>query len=406
MNKRWLIILLSAVAFVLVLGIGAAAGGAGVYYLLHKDVPEVFAETGTLEGGVIIAQVQAGSPAEVAGLVRGDILLTIDSKEVISFLTLRRILKDYKPGDTLTLTVLHGDETRTLPTTLEKEGDLLLLGVSTCMPSGSMAGFNTDGSFEFDRDIQVITTAGVMVTEVIEDSPADTAGLKADDHILSVDGQRTGILLPLAELIKSYNPGDEIELEIDREGETQTLEVTLGEHPDEESMAYLGIHYQPAHTDLMLDFDDETFHYDMPFHKLEEGMLFSFPGGHHFESLPEGVETAIIIGDVLEDSPAAEAGLQADDIILAVDDIPVEDPESFAKDIRNRTPGDEITLTIFQDGEISVVRVTLGSHPDNPKDGYLGVRLTGFFKMHIEGELPEDSHHELEKELILPGGDA
>jgi len=79
--------------------------------------------------GVLIVNVQPGSAAEQAGLrgtrqfggeiVLGDIIQAIDGEPVRSYDDLRNVLDNYKVGDVVELSVLRGDETITLPVTLE-----------------------------------------------------------------------------------------------------------------------------------------------------------------------------------------------------------------------------------------------------------------------------------------------
>lgn len=58
-------------------------------------------------------------------------------------------------------------------------------------------------------------------------SPADQAGLLESDIILSVNGESVGSYRSLSELLLNYEPGDQIDLQVDREGEQFDLAVTL-----------------------------------------------------------------------------------------------------------------------------------------------------------------------------------
>ncbi len=73
---------------------------------------------------------------------------------------------------------------------------------------------------------------GVLLTYVVEDGPADNAGLEVGDVVLSIDGQELlnfGDMVGL--LFNKYSPGDLLSLEVHRDGETITLELELGERP-------------------------------------------------------------------------------------------------------------------------------------------------------------------------------
>ncbi len=63
-------------------------------------------------------------------------------------------------------------------------------------------------------------------------TPAADAGLQANDIILSIDGQLVDKNMSLTELVQQYQPGDEISLEILRDGKTITKTTTLAVLPD------------------------------------------------------------------------------------------------------------------------------------------------------------------------------
>lgn len=79
---------------------------------------------------------------------------------------------------------------------------------------------------DFDGD-------GILVLNVVEGSPADRAGLQAHDVILSVDGDAVeGKLGHAVDLIKSREPGDEVEIVVLRAGREQSITVELGSRAD------------------------------------------------------------------------------------------------------------------------------------------------------------------------------
>jgi S1-C subfamily serine protease len=87
---------------------------------------------------------------------------------------------------------------------------------------------------------------GVLVMRVHDDSPAERAGLKGGTTNVVVDGEsyllggdiitkaedeEIGSADELGNVVASKDPGEEVELEIRREGETETITVTLGRRP-------------------------------------------------------------------------------------------------------------------------------------------------------------------------------
>jgi S1-C subfamily serine protease len=94
-----------------------------------------------------------------------------------------------------------------------------------------------------------------LVVSVIEDSPADRAGLRVGDLITSVHGEPLSDAVSLADLIQPYRPGDEIELDVLRGGRERIITVTLGRSPRERNMPWLGIEYRqiPAGLDMRFE---------------------------------------------------------------------------------------------------------------------------------------------------------
>ena len=87
------------------------------------------------------------------------------------------------------------------------------------------------------------TMYGALVTQIVDESPADEAGLQVGDIIRSFDQTP----LPegqLADVIGRYEPGDQVELGILRRGRSISVEMTLGDHPDMPGRAWMGIYYQ------------------------------------------------------------------------------------------------------------------------------------------------------------------
>ncbi|MFN2197317.1 MAG: PDZ domain-containing protein, partial [Anaerolineales bacterium] len=248
-KNRWLFVLLGVVVLGMTLIFGAAFGAGITYFFLQaKPAQAAFATHRIVDvqyddqEGILVSAVEPGSPAEIAGLVRGDIILEVNGNPVNNLLDLQSILAESKAGETVKLTVLHGDETLSLTAELSSQGEMAYLGIDTCSVMGKALRF---GGPQVD-DFSKLMTPGAAITEVISESPAELAGLKVGDVILSVDGKVIGRRSSLAEMIQTYEPGDQVTLEIQSEDSEKSteVEVTLGENPDNPDQAYLGIGYQ------------------------------------------------------------------------------------------------------------------------------------------------------------------
>jgi S1-C subfamily serine protease len=481
---KWFAVTLLVLAMVAVVGGGIVYAATSVLRSdkdpneakLEQTVDEEQAD----ELGFVITSADKNGPAAAAGVVRGDILLAIDDEPVNSMVELQDRLAGMNDGDQVELIVLHGDEERTLTATLVEQDGRPYLGVTSCdLPrlrafAGEMPRLE---DLPFASAIPG-ATQGALITRVVPNSPADEAGVEQGDTIVAVDAQEVGPENDLADLITAHNPGETVTLEVARSGEESEesieLSVTLGEHPEDADVAYLGVEYRPAPRvrwferenlpfgggvilgvdedspaeeaglqvgDRIVAIDGEELSSENSLqdvlanrqpgdvvtleierqdmedpievtvqlgeHPEQEGTAYlgvrSVPLGglEHFgldelpfgegdlEFLPEGAASqGAIVRSVTEDSPAAAAGLTEGDVITAIDGEPVQGPQALVDAIAEYAPGDQVTLSVYSsdDEEEQQVAVTLAEHPDEQDKAYLGVTIGGFFRMWRPGE--------------------
>ncbi len=417
MKKRIPKIIVWVAALSLILGLGAVVGGGIVYattrdkdsisFTFRSDGEEAFPP----EPGVVIAAVLPGGPADAAGVVRGDVLLQLDGQAVNDVIELMHVLGEHQVGDEVELTVLHGDDERTLAATLGEHDDVAYLGVVPCagipVPEWRMPLHITEPGVE----------PGAIVLDVVPDTPADWAGLQAGDIIVSVDGQELDTENDLADLIAVHEPGDSVTLEIEQPGEeSRRVRVELAEHPDEQESAYLGLQYRPTRHLHMLEGEDFSFgRHGGPLHH-QEGEFF-LHGGEWDDEMPFPLELSVhvvphvdleglngeivqgaIVQNVIEDSPAEASGLRQGDLITAIDGDPVKSPSDLADAIAERQPGDQVTLTVSHlngdEDEEREIKVTLAENPNQEGAAYLGVQIGGF--VHIQHFAGDGEQHELD----------
>jgi serine protease Do len=72
------------------------------------------------------------------------------------------------------------------------------------------------------------------------------------------------------------------------------------------------------------------------------------------------VKWGAYVTDVTANSPAGQAGLQADDIIVQIGDIPVDETHSYINVLFQYKPGDQVTVVVLRNGQRQNLQVTLG----------------------------------------------
>lgn len=151
--------------------------------------------------GAYISNVFLDSPAERAGLTPGDTVTSIDGVALQDADDLIRIIGNAAPGSTVQMTIVRGDDQRRARVRItQREAD------EQRAESQVWPGFVvTQGD---DQE--------VIISGVIENSPASLSGLKAGDRIISINDQNVG---DISDVIAAIQPNDdEYRLRIERDG--------------------------------------------------------------------------------------------------------------------------------------------------------------------------------------------
>lgn len=346
------------------------------------------AEASIYDQGVLVRQVDAGSPAAEAGIRRGSIIQAVDDTAVNTPAELSAALNAKGPGAIVKLQILDSLVPKSKTVTLADAAPLLGVqlvgdnagtldnGECRCefedfVPPG---GF---GQFHMDPDNQPFNsdalTAGVLVAEIIPDTAAAESDLQTGDIITAVDGTAVTTPTELVAIFDAMQPGDSIDLTIQRDGTEQNVTVTLGTHPEDSSKAFLGISPATAF--------EEGFSGRFAPRNGQGGSLPFNPDDFNFSE--QMGESGIGIVSVLEDSAAEAAGLQAGDTVTSVNGTAVETVDAFIEEISSLKPGDSTAITVERDGEAVELTAILGTHPDDDSKAFLGVELGAFYNVDV-----------------------
>jgi len=82
-----------------------------------------------------------------------------------------------------------------------------------------------------------------------------------------------------------------------------------------------------------------------------------------FTKTEAGGLAGVTVVNVLPETPAARAGLQAGDLLTRIDETPVADPQSALNAIARVKPGNRVSLGVVRDGEVREVIVTVAQRP-------------------------------------------
>ena len=153
-------------------------------------------------------------------------------------------------------------------------------------------------------------TQGALVSQVMEGSAAEQAGIEAGDIIRSVDGKAVNNANELRNTIGLKRSGDTVELEVLRDGKRRKFKAQLGEQA-----AAVQVEAEDIHPGLQ-GADLETLDANSPRYEGEAGVL---------------------VANVVPGSPAAQRGLRPGDVIVGVNRRQVTNLEQFRESARGQS---------------------------------------------------------------------
>jgi serine protease Do len=163
---------------------------------------------------------------------------------------------------------------------------------------------------------------GALVADVIAGGPADKAGIKRGDVIVGFNGKEISESYELPYIVASTPVGKLVKVDVIRKGERKSFEVKIGELKEEKVRQALG-QEKPK---LGLTVREIT-------PEIAKSLELTESGG-------------VVITEVQDSSPAADAGLKPGDVILEMDHASIPNVDTFDKKIQEYKKGDIILLLV------------------------------------------------------------
>lgn len=192
---------------------------------IQELTPEISQKFGLNNGkGALVGDVAKGSPAEKAGIRRGDVILEFNGKKVKDVGNLRNMVAQSKVGSEVSIAILRGNKEysfRVLIAELPKEiAEASPGNAPEESPYEGLAGVSVmeltaEGAKQLGlrRDER-----GVVIVRVEPGSSAEEAGLRKGDVIQEIDRKKVEKLADYNRIISAIRPGDTILLFLNRGG--------------------------------------------------------------------------------------------------------------------------------------------------------------------------------------------
>lgn len=221
-------------------------------------------------------------------------------------------------------------------------------------PLGSLKMMGDDFPFAGNRAFLGVVTEknekGAKITLVEKESAAEKIGLTKNDIITQIGDKKIENSEDLYDAVGQYKPGDTINISYLRDGKPTTANATLGKNKASELRVF--------------NMDrNNNFNFDMPDMPRIDGRDFNFNFNYNrkprlgvsIQDLAEGKGVKIL--DVEEDTPAAKAGLQKDDVITDLNGAAVSSVDELKSKVKDLKEGDSVKLSYQRAGKTQTAEI-------------------------------------------------
>lgn len=212
-------------------------------------------------------------------------------------------------------------------------------------------------------------SAGVVIDEVSEDSPAEKAGMKTGDIVVEFDGERVRSVRQFTRLVQETPAGRKVQASVMRGGQKMNMTVETREDDgfrffgdNGSSMRLLedlgrNFRFEPARpvpappAPPAAPAPPTPFPPDIQSYIWRSGNSLGMSVSQLSTQLAEyfGTRDGVLVTSVASDSAAAKAGVKAGDVITSINGTNVEDPADLRSATQRMRDGDEFTIGVMRD---------------------------------------------------------
>jgi predicted metalloprotease with PDZ domain len=225
---------------------------------------------------------------------------------------------------------------------------------------------------------------GAYVNEVLEDSPADSAGIQECDVIIEFNGKKLFDSNDLAKVVHRTLPETKVSLVIVRDGGKKTLHLTVGKKRESQHCMFGGM---PNIPDVRVFVGNRILGLQLLTLNEQLGEYFSAPNN-------EGV----LVEEVEHKSTAEKAGFKAGDIVIRVGKKTVDAVEKIRKELQKYNEGDTVEFEVMRKSAKKILNVEMEEQQYIRKNFFLRKPHIRMFRT----DPFDDAEMRLEMDDVLP----
>lgn len=233
--KKQLFLLSLMLGFMFIANVTFAVGKGWLGVSIREMTPSMREEYKLGErSGLLVVDVARNSPADDAGLREDDVILKYDGQPVEIAGEFSKLVRNTEPGKTVKLLVFRDGEEKDFEVEIAKRKSRVVKPAywggkhfAFCMDRPRLGVVVHALNEDLAPYFKVEKNSGALISQVMEDSPAEAAGLKAGDVITKIDDEKISGPEDLYEALEQYEGGDKVMVEYIRKDAAEKVEVEL-----------------------------------------------------------------------------------------------------------------------------------------------------------------------------------
>lgn len=201
---------------------------------------------------------------------------------------------------------------------------------------------------------------GVKVIEVVPGGPGERAGLRKDDLIMAIEGQRVASMADMGKYLVNSLAGQRLQFDIVRDRQAQRLLVIMGRRPPPEERRFQDFGKIPEATETQPATEGAPPIAADP-RRIILGVRTVSVNDEQRRRLRLPSTLGALITNVSPGSSADQGGLRVDDVIVAVDGAIVNRPTDLSGIVQQLQVGQEIQLSYYREGRFQRTRVMVAA---------------------------------------------
>ncbi|MBL7191877.1 PDZ domain-containing protein [bacterium] len=225
---------------------------------------------------------------------------------------------------------------------------------------------------------------GAFIDDVVDDSPADEAGIEAGDIVIKFDKKKVKDASDLRRFVRETKPGKKVKIELIREGKEKTLTAKIDETEDVDWSKFsfsLGsekfktplkkmiIHPPGMKCFIHCDSDEDRGFLGVHIQDLSGQLAEYF-----------GVKEGVLVTEVIKDTPADKIGMKAGDVIIEFRNREVENCDDLRYLVRKTKLDQEVEIKVMRDRQVMTFTTKL-----EEKSEKFGFKTKEAEEMYLQG---------------------